>query len=95
MPKLSAVLMHGARGGEGRYSFDVTPEVADGPAMGVAQAFLAHLDAEAGVGSITYDINAAMKHETTGISTILGTLHMGPEHGDQPFAAFIAPTDLG
>jgi hypothetical protein len=90
---MSAVLMHGDRGGEGRYQFDVGQEVADGPAMGIAQAFMAHLDAHAGIGPLVYDINAALKHDKTGISTILGTLHMGAEHGDQPFAAFIAPAD--
>jgi hypothetical protein len=92
MTRLSAVLMHGARGGEGRYAFDVPDAVANGRSIGIAEAFMAHLDAHAGLGHIDYEINAAFTNRDLWITTVIGEMVL-PHHGRQPFACFISRQD--
>lgn len=88
--KLTAVLMHGERGGEGRYVFEVPDDVASGRSMGIAGAFMAHLDAHAGLGHIDYEINAAFTNRDLWITTVIGEMIL-PGGNRQPFACFIAP----
>lgn len=90
MPRMTAVLMHGERGGEGRYGFEVSEAVAAGPAAGIMHAFMAHLDATADLGHIDYEINAAMKNRDLQITTVIGEMIL-PGGNRQPFACFIAP----
>ncbi len=65
MAKFQAVLMHGERGGDGTYSFDGADDLFGQSALTILRAFMAHLEASAGLGHIDYHVNAAMKNRCT------------------------------
>lgn len=91
MAEYEAVLMHGKRGGEGRYRFAADPEQVTTPVR-MLGAFMAHLERTAHVGHIEFEVNSAFRHKETGIVTGIGQFHF--EGGnDEPFAVFIAPVD--
>lgn len=90
MPKMNAVLMHGARGGEGRYSFEVSEATAEGSPVRIMRAFMEHVDATADLGHVDYEINAAMKNRALNITTVIGDMIL-PGDNRQPFACFIGP----
>jgi len=89
MAAYTMILMHGDRGGEGRYTFEADADLlAHSPAT-VMRTAMAALDARAGIGHIDYELNAALKNSEKGVVTALGNLVF---HGDdvQPFGAFIS-----
>lgn len=83
-----AILMHGNRDSEGRYEFEAPELLAQTSAVRIMQAFMEHVEAQARVGHIDYEINAAMKNEDAGVVTVLGELKF--ETGSaQPFVCMI------
>ena len=91
MATYEAILMHGNRGGEGKYSFEGKDDLLKRSPVKVLRAFLEYLDEHAGIGHIDYEINAAMKNKEKGVVTALGNLVF---HGDdeQPFICMISAT---
>lgn len=90
MAMYEAVIMHGERGGEGRYEFSASPDLFAGTPSGVLRALMQHVEAEAHIGHIEYEVNAAFKNDRADVVTALGQLHF--EHdGAQPFICMINP----
>lgn len=89
MARYAMVLMHGIRGGEGRYVFEADDDLMTRSPERVLRTAMDTLDERAGLGHIDYEINAALMNRDKGIVTALGNLIF---HGDdvQPFGAFIA-----
>lgn len=88
MATYEATLMHGERGGEGRYKFDAEDGLMGGSAMTVVRTFMEHLQDHAGIDHIDWQVNAAMKNKDKGVVTALGNLIMNDDD-EQPFVCFI------
>lgn len=91
MAKYQAILMHGERGGEGRYVFEGNDDLLKKSPMKVLRLFMEHLDKTAGLGHIDYEVNAAMKNKEKGVITALGNLDLGND--TQPFVCMISHAD--
>jgi hypothetical protein len=87
MATFEAVLMHGNRGGEGTYRFDGDDDLMARAPDRVMRAFMEWVQANAGVGAIDYELNAAMKDDRSGTVTALGKLIF--DDGTQPFVCMI------
>lgn len=88
MRTYNAVLMHGKRNSEGRYSFEGPELLAQASPVRIMCAFMEHLEKQAHVGHIDYEINAAMKNREAGVVTVLGELHF-ENRSTQPFICMI------
>jgi hypothetical protein len=87
---MKAVLMHGARGGEGTYRFDLPRDLVHASPVRIMRAFMEHAETRAALGHIDYEINAALKNREHDITTVIGEFVFGPDNR-QPFCCFIAP----
>lgn len=89
MAKYLAVLMHGSRGGEGRYEFEGSDDLLDQTPVRVMRAFMESVEAKAEVGHIDYEINAALKNQPHKVVTVVGDLVF---NGDdrQPFMCMLS-----
>ena len=88
MKTFHAVLMHGKRAGEGHYDFDAPELLSQASPVRVMRAFMEHVEENAHVGHIDYEINAAMKNKELGVVTVLGELHFAND-SNQPFVCMI------
>ncbi|PIE11939.1 MAG: hypothetical protein CSA72_02155 [Rhodobacterales bacterium] len=87
MATYNATLMHGERGGEGKYTFEAEDGLIDNSAMSTVRRFMEHLTEHAGLGPFEWQLNAAMKNKEKHVVTALGVLVL---HGDEePFVCFI------
>lgn len=89
MASYEAVLMHGVRGSEGRYRFEGPDDLMDRTPARVMRHFMEWVDANAGVGHVDYELNAAMKNDEAKIVTALGRMIFS-ENSTQPFVCMIA-----
>lgn len=89
MATFEAVLMHGVRGTEGRYRFEGPDDLLDKTPVRVMRHFMEWVDANAGIGHVDYELNAAMKNDEVGVVTALGTMMFSPQ-SVQPFVCMIA-----
>jgi hypothetical protein len=89
MATYEACLMHGVRGTEGRYRFEGPEDLMDKSPARVMRHFMEWVDAEAGLGHVDYELNAAMKNDQVKIVTALGTMNFS-ELSRQPFVCMIA-----
>jgi hypothetical protein len=87
MATFEAVLMHGNRGGEGTYRFDGDDDLMTRTPVRVMRVFMEWVEANAGVGAIDYELNAALKDEKSGTVTALGKLIF--DDSEQPFVCMI------
>lgn len=83
-----ATLMHGERGGEGTYTFEAEDGLIDRSAMTTVRRFMEYLQDRAGLGTIDWHVNAAMKNKEKRVVTALGELVM-KGNDEQPFVCFI------
>ncbi|MBO6551697.1 MAG: hypothetical protein JJ926_08575 [Roseitalea sp.] len=90
MATYQAVIMHGTRGGEGRYEFSGPPDLFDRTPLDVMRALMDHVEEHAHIGHIRYEANAALKNESAEVVTVLGQLHFEKD-GAQPFMCMINP----
>lgn len=88
MAKYQATLMHGERGGEGSYTFEAKDGLIQKSPMKTLKAFIAHLEATAGLGHIDWIASAALRNKEKGVVTAMGSFIF---HGDdeQPFICMI------
>ncbi len=93
MSKYLAVLMHGARGGEGRYEFTAEDDLIHKTPARIMRTFMDSVEAKNGIGDIDYEINAAMKNEQHKIATVIGKIIFEKDE-DQPFMCMISPTEI-
>jgi len=89
MATYNAVLIHGDRGGEGTHKFEGPDDLMAASPVKVMRAFMEHIDANANLGHIEYEINAAMKNKKVGVVTVLGELGFS-EGNQQPFVCMIS-----
>lgn len=89
MARYEATLMHGERGGEGRYAFDATEDLMALTPVKVIRTFMDYLEKTRGeqIGHIDFEINGALKNAELGIVTGMGQLVL--QDGVQPFVVFI------
>lgn len=90
MATYQAVIMHGTRGGEGRYEFSGSPDLFDHTPLDVMRVLMDHIEEQADIGHIRYEANAALKNEQADVITVLGQLHFEND-GAQPFMCMINP----
>lgn len=83
-----AQLMHGDQGGAGEYRFEADDDLLSQTPATVVRAFMEHLDRQASLGKIDYELNAAMKNKDKGVVTALG--HFTLSGDEQPFVLFIS-----
>lgn len=88
MKTYTAVLMHGNREGEGRYSFEAPELLSQASPVRIMRAFMEHVEHHAHIGHIDYEINAAMKNREAGVVTVLGELTF-ENASRQPFVCMI------
>ena len=88
MPKYITTLVHGRRGGEGRYEFDAEEKLLDEPPVCIMRTFMDSIEQNFKIGHIDYQINTATKDQRHGIVTVTGDIIF--ERGDhQPFMCMI------
>ena len=88
MATYHAVLMHGKRGGEGRYSFEADDGLIEKSAMSALRAFMQHIDDKLDPKHADWHVNSVLRNDTHGVVTALGCLTF--DAGDeQPFACMI------
>ena len=89
MSKYLAVVMHGKRGGEGRYEFEGPGDLLGRTPVRIMRAFMDSIEATNGIGHIDYEINAALKNKQYGIVTVIGeVVFEGGDH--QPFMCMLS-----
>jgi len=89
MSKYLAVVMHGKRGGEGRYEFEGPDGLLDRTPVRIMRAFMDSIEATNGIGHLDYEINAALKNKQYGIITVIGeVVFEGGDH--QPFMCMLS-----
>lgn len=89
MASYSATLMHGSRDSEATRIFDGPDDLMGRSPASVMRAFMEWIDANAGIGHVDYELNAAMKSKDGKTVTALGVLNFGP-HDEQPFICMIS-----
>ena len=89
MATYEAVLMHGIRGSEGTYRFEGPDDLMDRSPVRVMRHFMEWINANAGIGHVDYELNAAMKNDDVKIVTALGRMNFSPM-SHQPFVCMIA-----
>lgn len=90
MATYMAVLMHGERGGEGRYAFEGPDDLLAQPTVEVGVHFLKWLgEHNPSLGQIGYELTASLKNRHETIVTCIGSLTF---HDDdvQPFMCMIS-----
>ncbi len=92
MPTYSAVLMHGSRGGEGRYTFEGPEKLFKKTPVKIMRTFMEDLETRSPIGHIEYEINAAIKNKEAGVVTVIGDLHFDEDNG-QPFMCMITKAE--
>lgn len=90
MTQLTAIMMHGERGGEGRYNFEIDEPFAEAPADRVVRAFMEWLCAKHPGEIAGYEVNAAMRSKRADVVTVIGELDFGGDN-HQPFMCMISP----
>jgi len=85
--------MHGVRGSEGTYRFDGPDDLMDRSPVRVMRHFMEWVDANAGLGHVDYELNAAIKNDDVKIVTALGTMTFSPK-SHQPFVCMIARAEV-
>ncbi|MEM1432409.1 MAG: hypothetical protein AAGG09_23370 [Pseudomonadota bacterium] len=91
MTKMTAVLMHGERGGEGTYTFDLDGDPGELRKSTIVRTFMTHLDAHYDLGGpLDYEVDAVFRDDARKILTVIGKLIFEGENV-QPFACFISP----
>lgn len=85
-----AVIMHGSRGGEGRYVFSGPEDLFSQTPVRIMRTLMQHIEEHADIGHVDYEINAALKNDRAQVVTVLGEFHFEND-GAQPFTAFINP----
>lgn len=93
MTRYLGVLMHGNRGGEGRYEFDGPDDLLKKSPVRVMRAFMESIEARHDIGYLDYEINAAMKNDRHEITTVIGELVF--ESDNQPFMCMVSRPDAG
>lgn len=89
MTKYLAILMHGTRGGEGRYEFEGSEDLLSQTPVRIMRVFMDSVEAKNGIGHIEYEINAALKNKDHDIATVIGEIQF--EDGDQqPFMCMLS-----
>jgi hypothetical protein len=89
MAQFAAVLMHGKRGGEGRYEFAGRDDLLDDTPVRIMRAFMESVEARNGIGHMDYEINAALKNKDHGVVTVIGDIIF--DHANrQPFMCMIS-----
>ncbi|MEM1050251.1 MAG: hypothetical protein AAGL24_29135 [Pseudomonadota bacterium] len=87
--KYRVTLMHGDRGGEGKYSFEGPEDLLSSTPVRVMRRFMDSIEARNGIGHIDYEINAAMKNKEHEIVTIIGEIQFENDNA-QPFMCMIS-----
>ena len=93
MTRYLGVLMHGNRGGEGRYEFDGPEDLLMKSPVRVMRAFMESIEAKSAIGFVDYEINAAMKNDRHEITTVIGELVF--ETDNQPFMCMVSRPEIG
>ncbi|MEL6100618.1 MAG: hypothetical protein AAFV87_05465 [Pseudomonadota bacterium] len=89
MKTYHAVLMHGARGGEGRYDFEGDDDLLDRSPVKVMRACMDAIEERPDINHLDYVINAAMKNDEYRVVTVLGDIAFSEEN-HQPFVCMIS-----
>ena len=93
MAEYLAILVHGKRGGEGRYEFTGPDDLLGETPYNVMRAFMDSAEATHSIGHIDYEINAAIKNKHFKIVTVIGEISF--EGGDhQPFMCMLSRADV-
>lgn len=89
MVTYEAIVMHGERGGEGRYRFDAEKDLSTRSGMKLLRAFMAHLENQFESGAFEWDLSSIKHNREKGVVTAMGDFVF---HGNdiQPFACFIS-----
>jgi len=93
MTKMNAVLMHGERGGEGTYMFEIPANPNEMKKSDIIRALMEHLASHYDLGGpMDYDVSAAFRNREHQVLTVIGEMVLdGTNH--QPFACFISPAE--
>jgi len=89
MKTFAAVVMHGKRAAENRYTFEAADDLLDQTPVRVMRAFADAVERRLSIGDIDYEINAAMKNAEHRVVTVLGEFHF-ENGGAQPFVCMIS-----
>lgn len=92
MSQYSVVVMHGKRGGEGRYSFEGPGDLMSKSPVRVMQNFMESVKTQDEIGYLDYEIHAALKNKELGVVTVVGEFHFD-KHGNQPFMCMISAAE--
>ncbi|KUF10516.1 hypothetical protein [Pseudoponticoccus marisrubri] len=88
MATYKAVLMHGERGGEGRYSFEAEDGVLERSTHATMTAFMQHLQGKLEPAHMDWRLDGVLRNDDLGVITAAGTLIF--DAGDrQPFVCMI------
>lgn len=90
MTTYQAVIMHGTRGGEGRYEFEGPETLFTETPVRIMRTFMTDLDKRANLGHIDYEINAAFKNKDAETVCVMGNFYF-EQGGTQPFLCMISP----
>ncbi|MEL6999500.1 MAG: hypothetical protein AAFP68_14650 [Pseudomonadota bacterium] len=92
MRTYEATIMHGRRSTEGHYDFEGPDDLFAQTPVRIMRTFMAAIEEQSSIGHIEYEINAAMKHATKPIVTVLGEFHFNSDD-TQPFTCMINDVD--
>ena len=81
MTNYLATLVHGKRGGEGKYEFEGPDNLLRKKPVRIMQAFMDGVEAKTEIGFMDYEINAALKNKDDEIVTVIGEIEF--DGGDE------------
>lgn len=90
MTKMTATLMHGDRGGEGRYVFDMDAPFDSVPPAQIMESFLDWLRRTHPVEMVDCQVAAAHRSPRADVVTVIGEMDFG-DGNQQPFMCMFAP----
>ena len=87
-----ATMMHGRRGGEGKYDFDAPDDRFLMTPVRIMRFFMDEVKKQNHLSYIDYEINAAFKNKEAQTVAVVGVVSFS-DSDEQPFVCMISPKD--
>lgn len=85
-----ATMMHGVRGGEGRYTFEADESLFGDTPVRIMRRFMEAVKVQNRLDYLDYEINAAFKNPDAETVAVIGTVSFSADN-HQPFMCMISP----
>lgn len=89
MAEYTATLIHGERGGEGKYTFEAADALIQLSGLSTVRAFMDHVRTLPGMSHSDWHLQSVSRNDSKTVVTAMGTFEFS-DGNEQPFVCFIS-----